>query len=227
MSCWPSEATPTKATSLPSGERAGSEIWMNCPPPGGRTSRTRRLPMATRGRAPLERLVGVGDDVEPVADAVLRREDEDVRPDRRDGVLDGVERLDPRHAVRRDLHRALRVAQVDDVEPRPAAAPVDAAHDGDGAVGRGGEVLGLVGEAADLPDLRQVLLRPQVLRVVAALHPRAPALIHLLQRLVQHAAHEGAEAPGRRRRGARVRLAEEVGVLVRTPGSSRPRTCRR
>ena len=157
-------------------------------------------------RPPLLHLVAEALDVELVPDPVLRGEREDPVPEPDDAVLDGMEGLEAGYAVRDELDGAPRVAHVDEVESRAAAPPIDAAEQHEVPVRRGDEVLRLGRELAQLPELREVLLRLQVLRVVAALEPRAPARVDLLDRLVQHAAHEPAEVP--RRAAARRASAE-------------------
>ena len=159
----------------------------------------------------LERL-----EVDAVALAVLRREDREPRPDGGHGVVDGVERLHPRHAVGPDLDGALGVADVRDVHAGAAAGAVDAADDEEVPVRRGREVLGLRREAAQLAQLGQVLPGADVLRVVAALHPRLPPALHLVERLVQDAAHERPEHPrpgGATAAGLVVALGEQERVL--------------
>jgi len=182
-------------------------------PPGRADIERPAAPNRDARRPALGRIVPVRREVDLIADPVLRGEHDDVAPDGGDRVLDRVERLDPGDAVRGDLHGALRVPQVDEEEPGAPAAPVDAADDRDGAVGRRDEVLRLVREPAHLTDLREILPRAQVLRVIPALEPGAPAAVHLLERLVEDAPHERAKAPGRRRCLLRVGLREEVRVL--------------
>ncbi len=143
---------------------------------------------ASRGRA----LVGA--EVEPVADPVLRGEDEDVLPQGGDAVVDRVQRLHARLVVRGHHHRGPGVLGVGEHEVRPPALAVEGPTQDHRAVRRGGAGLRLAGEVQELVHAGQVLAGPEVGGVGAPLQPGLPAGIDLLQGLAQHALHQRREA---------------------------------